>query len=250
MISDTLTNNIMADTGSFRISAESEIFGENSVAYNRVSEISETKTVNNYDQFVGSGIAAGLCIYFLCILFFIKYRFSNIHKMFIDYRFARKQYEETTRLGGMNISGIILFTITVCAIQFSLLNNYAEYKMTLVPFLALSGIFTLQSAGLKLVAWVCRAEYILGEIHLNRKLYFGILGIIILPTTVLSLLYEGTEVEETALAVSKILSGLLIILMLSRLFKVFSEAKVSYFFRFLYLCTFELSPYLALFIVF
>jgi hypothetical protein len=87
-------------------------------------------------------------------------------------------------------------------------------------------------------------------VSLNRKLYIGILGIMIMPFTVLALLYAETGIEKNALAISEILAGILILFMLVRLSKVFSEAGVSYFFRFLYLCAFEISPYLALFIVF
>jgi Mg2+ and Co2+ transporter CorA len=122
--------------------------------------------------------------------------------------------------------------------------------MTIIPFLALLGVFFLQSAALRLVALICKSENVLGEIDLNRKLYLSISGMIILPVTVLTLLYEGTDFGIIAILISKILFGILILLMMIRLLRVFAEAKVSYFFRFLYLCTFEISPYLALFIVF
>jgi hypothetical protein len=250
MIYDSLTNSVPADTGNLYIPAEFEIFGENSLAYNTVSEIQEAKIINNDSHFVRSGIAVGLCIYFLLILLFLKGRISDIGKMFSDYRFTKKQYEETGRLSTINTSYIILFTITVVSVQFALINRYREYEMTTVPFLALLGVFLLQSAALKLAALVCKSENILGEINLNRKLYLSASGMIILPVIVLSLLYEGTEAGNVAMLISKILLGILILLMMIRLLRVFNEAKVSYFFRFLYLCTFEISPYLALFIVF
>jgi hypothetical protein len=250
MISDSLANNMAADTGSLHISVESWIFGENSTVYDRTSEILEAKTVNHSDHFVKSGVAAGLCIYFLIMLFVLKGRTSSIGKMLTDYRFTKKQYEATTRISTINTTYIVLFTIIIASVQFTLMANYQEYRMTAVSFLALSGIFLLQSAALKTVALICKSENILGEVNLNRKLYFGMLGIAVLPFTVLALLYAGTDVEETALAISKILAGILMLFMVIRILRVFSEARVSYFFRFLYLCTFEISPYLALFIVF
>lgn len=240
----------MTDTDSLYLSTKLEIFGKNSVVYNQVSEITETKIINHSNNLIRSGITVGLCIYFLLILLFLKGRISSIGKMFSDYRFTKKQYEETSRISSINTSYIVLFTIIVVAIQFSLINKFHEYKMTIIPFLALLGVFFLQSAALRLVALICKSENVLGEIDLNRKLYLSISGMIILPVTVLTLLYEGTDFGIIAILISKILFGILILLMMIRLLRVFAEAKVSYFFRFLYLCTFEISPYLALFIVF
>jgi hypothetical protein len=250
MISDSLTNNIATDTGKLYIPEEFKIFGENSVVFNRTSEIAETKTINHSDNFVKNGVAVGLSICILLIFYSLKGRISSIQKMFVNYRFAKKQYEETSRITAINTIYIILFAIIVVSIQFSLLNNYQEYEMTIIPFLALSIILIVQSIALKLLALISHSESIIGEIRLNRNLYLSISGIIILPPTVLALLYEGTEVETIALIVSKILLGIIILSMIIRLSKVFSEANVSYLFHFLYLCIFEISPYLALFIVF
>jgi hypothetical protein len=250
MLSDSLINNIAADTGNVYIPAEFRIFGDKSVVYNSVSEMPATKNINHSEHIVKSGVAAGLSIYFLMIFFVLKGRISSISKMFTDYRFAKKQYETTGRIRTVNTAYTILFTIIVASIQFSLMLNYKEYKMTAVPFLALSGIFIIQLAALKLVAMICKAENILGEIRLNRKLYLSVLGMAILPQTIVALLYAGTYIEETAFVVSKILAAILILFMTIRIMRVFAEAKVSYFFRFLYFCTFEISPYLAMFIIF
>ncbi|MDR2653366.1 MAG: DUF4271 domain-containing protein [Prevotellaceae bacterium] len=240
----------MKNTDSLYFSAESAIFGPNSVAYHKTSEMLETKTINHTDNFIRSGIAVGLCVYFLLILFILKERISSISKMFADYQFTKKQYEETSKISYINTTYIVMFTIVIASIQFLLINDYQEYKMLIVPFLALSGIFILQSTALKLIAWISKSENILGEINLNRKLYLSILGLIILPMTVLALLYEGSNVEKIALMTSKVLFCILMLLMVIRLLRIFSEAKVSYFFFFLYLCTLEISPYLALFVVF
>jgi hypothetical protein len=250
MTADSLTNSIAADTGSSYIPPEFAIFGEQSVVYHRVSEIAEAKALNSNDYMLKSGVAVGLSICFLLILLILKNRISIIGKMFADYRFTKKQYEETSRISSMNTSYIALFTIAVASILFSLMSNYQEYKLVAVPFLALSGIFIVQSAALKLVAFVCKAENIFGEIHLNRKLYINVSGAIIMPLTVTALLYSGTKIEQTFFTISQILTGILMLSMMIRILRVFAEAKISYFFRFLYLCIFEISPYLALFIVF
>ncbi|MDR1130099.1 MAG: DUF4271 domain-containing protein [Prevotellaceae bacterium] len=250
MISDSLTNSIATDTGKLYVPEEFKVFGENSVVYNRTSEITEAKAMNQRDDFVKGWIAVGLSIYILLIFLTLKGRMTSIHRMFVSYRFAKKQYEETSRVSTLNTTYIILFTIIVVSVQFSLLNNYQEYGMAIVPFLSLLGIFIVQSAALKLIALVCHSESIMGEINLNRNLYLSISGISIMPLTVLALLYEGSKVETAALIASEILLGLLVLFMMIRLSKIFFEAKVSYLFRFLYLCVFEISPYLALFVVF
>jgi hypothetical protein len=250
MISDSLINNIAADTGNVYIPAEFGIFGEKSAVYNSVSEISEAKTLYNGNHFVKNGVAVGLCIYFLLILFILKERISGMRKMVVDYRFAKKQYEETSKISTMNTSYIVLFTIMIAAVQFSLMSNYQEYELAIVPFLALTGVFIVQSAALKLVALICKSEDICGEVHLNRKLYYSVVGMTVLPFTITALLYSDTEVEQTAFVISNVLTGILLLSMMIRILRIFSDAKVSYFFRFLYLCAFEISPYLALFIVF
>jgi hypothetical protein len=250
MVSDSLTNNIATDTGKLYISDELNIFGEKSLVFHRISDITESKTINQSDSFIQNGLAVGLSIYIMLIFFSLKGRMSSISKMFVDYRFTKKQYEETSRITAINTTSIVALAIIVLSIQFSLLNNYSIYKMAIVSSLILSGILILQSAAVKLLALVCHSKHIIGEINLNRNLYLSILGIIILPPTVLALVYEGTEVETAALIVSKILLGIIILTMIIRLSKVLSGADVSYLFRFLYLCIFEISPYLALFIVF
>ncbi|MDR1581672.1 MAG: DUF4271 domain-containing protein [Prevotellaceae bacterium] len=250
MISDSLKNNIVENAGDLYIPAESGIFGKNSVVYYKTAEISEIKPINHSDNFVKSGIAVSLCIYFLLILFILKERISSISKMFDDYQFTKKQYEESSRISSINTTYIVMFTIMVVSVQFFLMNDYQEYKLLIVSFLALFGIFIIQSVVLKLVTFVCKSEDILGEVNLNRKLYLSILGMILLPMTVLALLYEGSNIEKIALIISRAIFCSLILFMIFRLRRIFSEAKVSYFFFFLYLCTFEISPYLALFIVF
>ncbi|MDR0725905.1 MAG: DUF4271 domain-containing protein [Prevotellaceae bacterium] len=252
MIADSLINNTTEAQGSLYVPVEFKIFGEHSEAYNKVSEIEEAKALNNSDYFVKSGVAVGLSVYFLLLLFVLKRRISSLCKMFFDYRFAKKQYEETNRISVMNTGYTVLFTIIVASALFSLMSNYQEYRLYAVPFLVLSGIFTVQSAALKLIALICKAENIFGEIHLNRRLYLSITGIAILPLTVVALLYSDSDikVEQSMFLMSKILIGVLMLFMTVRIIRIFSEAKVSYFFRFLYFCTFEISPYLALFIVF
>jgi hypothetical protein len=184
------------------------------------------------------------------ILFLLKGRISKISKMWTDYHFVKKQYEETTSIKTVNTTQLMLFTIVVAAIQFSLLSDYQDYKMVIVPFLALLGIFIFQSAFIRLTGWICKLEDVLGEIDFNRQIYLSILGIIILPLTLSALLYEGTIVEDTAFVTSEILLIFVLLFMIIRLVTVFSNAKIPYFFRFLYFCIFELSPYLILFIVF
>jgi hypothetical protein len=241
---DTTSLNILPDFD------ETSIFGGNSVVYNKVSEISEMRPRTDTDTFVKSGAAIGLAIYFLLILFFLKGRVSKISKMFTDYHFVKKQYDETTSIKAVNTTQLMLFTIVVMAIQFSLLSNYPDYKMALIPFFALSGIFIFQSALMRLTGWICKSEAMLGEIDFNRQIYLSTLGIIILPLTLSALLYGGTKVENTAFVISEILLAFVLIFMVIRLLTVFDQAKTPYFFRLLYFCVFELSPYLILFIVF
>ncbi|MDR2286898.1 MAG: DUF4271 domain-containing protein [Prevotellaceae bacterium] len=250
MVSDSLINNIAADTGNVYIPAEFRIFGDKSIVYNSVSEMPASKTIDHSEHIVKSGVAAGLSVYFLMIFIVLKSRIPSISKMLTDYRFTRKQYEATSRIRTINTTYTVLFTIIVASIQFSLMVNYQEYKMMATPFLALSGIFIIQPVALRLVALICKSENIFGEIHLNRKFYLSILGMAILPLTIVALLYSGTRIEEIALVISKILAAILILFMTIRIMRVFAKANVSYFFRFLYLCTFEISPYLVLFIIF
>jgi hypothetical protein len=250
MTSDTLANIITADTGNLYIPAEFSIFGKKSVVYNRVSEISEAKIIDNSEYLVKDEIAVSLCIYFFLILYILKDRIQAIGKMFVDYRFAKKQYKETNWTNTLNTSYTIMFTLIIASIQFSLIGNYQDYEFAMVIFMTLLGVFILQSASLKLVALICKTEDMFDEVHLNRKLYYSVSGIIVLPFTITALLYPGTEIERITFEISKIIACILYLSMIVRILRVFTDAKVSCFFRFLYLCTFEISPYLALFIVF
>ncbi|MDR1895881.1 MAG: DUF4271 domain-containing protein [Prevotellaceae bacterium] len=245
--SDNISEEIYVNSG--------KIFGNASIAYNSVSEISysvtsyaEIKDVRQ-ELFVKSSIALGLIIYMLFVLFSLKRYVLSTYKLLTDYRFAKKQYESTTSINLMNPNSLILFTILVVAISFSMFYNVTEYQLIIVPALAFAGIIILQSALLKLSGWVSKNEEVMGEIVFNRKYYMSILGIIIFPLTVLILLYD-TKIQRIALIISAILTILLLLFMVIRILKIFSEAGFSYFSRFLYLCTLEISPYLALFVVF
>jgi hypothetical protein len=232
-----------------RLTVVNGVFGEQSVVYHNVAEIAYP-LINPSTHIVMSIIATVLCIGFLLILLTLKGRIANVVKMVLDYRFTKKQYDEASRIGAMNTSHITLFTVSVVAVQIWLMTDHPEYRITGVVFLALLGVILLQSAALKIIAWICKSDDLLGEIALNRKLYADMVGAAVLPVTVVALLYNETEVEHIALYVSKILFTILIIATIARLLKVFGTAQVSYFFRFLYLCAFEISPYLALLIIF
>lgn len=231
----------------------SGIFGTMSITQHKVSDISiNIPQQSNEIHFIKSGIALGLIVFFLFILIYFKNSIISVYKILTDYRFSKKQFEESTTINVNNPVVLNIFTICILGISVFLTgydkNIISNFLMLPSFFLIFAGISLLQNGVLKVSGWASESVEIFGEILFNRNYYWGIIGLFLFPVTLIVLLYNLPVLS--IILIYGILLGTLVLLMIIRILKVFSEARVSYFFRFLYLCTFEISPYLALLIVF
>jgi hypothetical protein len=196
------------------------------------------------------GIAAFfLLVYLLAVLFALRHHKSDLYKMFLDYRFARKRYEDSSDTSAVHPFYVVLFAIINVASLLALQFEQPDYRTTALLSAALSGVMLIQAGVMKASGKLCQADNVFNELEYNRKHYLSITGIVICPVTMLALIHDS-RTTVVALEAAKILGGIVMILMFVRLMKIFAETGVSYFFRFLYLCGLEISPYIVLYIVF
>ena len=243
----------MQDTTIYNnITPDSTVFGETSIVYNRTADVALlTKTLpDRGDQHLKGAVAIGtIFIYALIVLFIVKRYFIGIYMMIANYRIAQKQYEESSSITPKNPVFLIIFTMLVVSLLFSIQMQEEEHWQTVALFVTLIAIFWLQNIAVSLTGIIAKTENLFGEIIFNRKWFLSIGGILVFPTTLLALLYEN-RLQAYFLSVSLILLATVLLLMQIRLLNIFAKAGISYFFCFLYLCALEISPYLLLLIVF
>jgi hypothetical protein len=216
-----------------------------------VSELSPVQSLNPiHCELIENGIVTFfLLVYLLAVLFTLRRHKSDLYKMFLDYRFARKHYEDSSDTSVVHPFYVVLFAIINVASLLALQFEQPDYRTAALLSAALSGVMLIQAGVMKVSGMLCQSDNIFNELEYNRKHYLSITGIIICPVTMLALLYDN-QTKIIALEAAKILGGVVMILMFVRLMKIFAETGVSYFFRFLYLCGLEISPYIVLYIVF
>ena len=224
--------------------APEEIFGANSVVYSTVTE--QTSNIEYKPQYINSFIVLGLII-FLSILY-LHSNIANIIKLITNYNFSKKHFEESDAINVRKPTLFVVYTVIVVSLLFHTIFNLFDYFLLFPLALAFGSVLILQSGLLKLSGWVSDYRDLFNEIIFNRNYFLGLIGLIISPLVLLSFLYSFSS--KYLLIVQIILIIIPLLLMIIRILKVFSEAKVSYFFCFLYLCAFEISPYLMLLIGF
>ena len=232
--------------------SDSTVFGEASTVYNRTSETSLllSPIPDRNEQYIKDAVAVGtIIIYLLVILFAVKRYVSGMYMTVVSYRFALKQREEGSSHLPKSPESLILFTILIFTLYFSIQMKMEENWRKIILFAVFFAIFSLQNLVIKLTGAISKAENLFGEIIFNRKYFLSTIGILVFPTTLLALLYEN-RLQTYFLSASLILLATVLLLMQIRLLNIFAKAGVSYFLCFLYLCALEISPYLLLLIVF
>lgn len=192
----------------------------------------------------------------LIVLVFLIHSKKNIFELIkasINYKLARKQFEEN--IGVLDTFRKYFFILSI--ISFSIFTSLVFAKQLyvydlsvlhfLIVFLFISGLLLIQGNVLKICGTVTLTQTMISEISFHRQLISGLGGMLFVPLTLGFLLYLEDE--------KILIAGLSIYLLLFisfhiRTFLIFSRARISIFFWFLYLCTFEIGPFLPLYIVY
>jgi hypothetical protein len=226
------------------------VFGTASTVFNTTDEVfCPQYIITEPSQYIKNGMALAMVVLMMIVLLFLKNHGYNLYRIIVNYRFAKKQYEETSSIPATGMLFMKIFTLLIVSIYFSLLLDLPEKYMITVPFAIFTAVFFAQNIFMRLTGFLCKTEEISGEIIFNRKYFFNIIGITVFPALLLSILYDSQQ-NRLFLSISGILLAITLATMQIRLMSVFTEAKVSYFFRFLYLCALEISPYFLLLIIF
>lgn len=253
----SITDHNITPLKQLRQVAPFEIYGRESISPHAWSEnvlVYKSADYENYSSRKGVAVIS-LFFVFVLLLVFSGRHLPDMFRAGYTYRLSGKRYSENYKSdarSGMYFTffcGLILpfFLFTyLCSCG---LFDY-DYRYLALTYPALIGVWLLQSAATRICSAVARAELLVGEINFNKHLMAGIAGIALFPVVVTLLLYDDQELRETILNVGVAILILMIICTVIRMFVIFSSARVSAFRFFLYLCAFEISPYLALYIVF
>ncbi|MDR2562737.1 MAG: DUF4271 domain-containing protein [Prevotellaceae bacterium] len=234
-----------------------EIYGKESIspgAWTGNKLVYKAVDFKNDTSYKSSAVISLIAVFILLTIFSGRH-LPDMFRAAYTYRYSGKRYSENYKFDAR--SGIY-FTIFCGLILPFFIFKYLtscglfdfDYCSLLLAYPALIGLWLLQAAATRVCAVVARADSLIGEINFSKRLMTGIAGIALFPVVVTLLLYEGTALHEVSLNVGFAILILMIIGTIIRMFVIFLSAKVSAFRFFLYLCAFEISPYLALYIVF
>lgn len=202
------------------------------------------------------GLALSICLAMIILLFYTKGFVVNVFKMMVDYRMSSKHFEEDSTIESRyRFYFVIFFTVVLPVFMYGSCSYLfpawqLDYLHLLIIYLVFSGKWLLESAFFRLASIVTMSEHLTGELYFSRQLAYGATGILLFPIAIALLLYDNYEVLNTLVWVGIGLFACLFLFILIRSAMIFREARISIFFWFLYLCVFEISPYLVLYVVF
>ena len=234
-----------------------EIYGNESTSPNAyfgnalVHNTVDTRDEHSYK----SAAVVGLILVFVLLLIFSGKYVPDMFRTAYSHRLSGKRYAENyksdTHAGTYFVlfcALILPFFVFACLSSRGIVEADYSHLGTMYPILI--GVWLLQSAATKICSAVARVESLVGEINFNKRLMAGVVGIVLFPVVLALLLYDEPRLYDASLTIGMTILAVLIISMIIRIFTVFFEARISAFRFFLYLCAFEISPYLALYIVF
>jgi hypothetical protein len=192
----------------------------------------------------------------LLLLFFLSFRFIRQFLALsfpglIHFHVAQKQFEENSLLI-VNIRRILTLFSQVCVsfFLFLIIRYYDRFPDHLtsvqVYILILSSLwvfYILKTFLLRILGFLTGADAAMRMMGYYGQLYFISSGIILFP---IAILFFNTYSSfcKTLIVVGLISLLLIVLLYIVRSFQIFISHKLSGFFWILYLCTFEIAPFL------
>ena len=214
---------------------------------------SQLKAVNSQPALInntGYSWLTGILILSFIVYTVTQYNYPKRLNQIFKAALARRYVNQLVREGGLfkeriTVGLLFIFFTTATTFIFQgmryILNIdlvYPEWTFCAI-FTGLLAFWLIKVTLIKFIGFVFKNEASAYEYNLTGLIYFEILGLILLPLTLLTVYQEPQLYSKIGMAI--ILIGLLI--NLSRGFLVgLSNSKFSFFYLILYLCTLEILP--------
>lgn len=192
-----------------------------------------------------------LCLLLGCIRVIDPKYFLNLWKSFRNPVLSSRQLKDQTENASVSaLLANVFFTLTGGAYIYYLIKLFipqrtGDISPSLLVIMLIAGmmaIYLVKYAVMRFSGWAFKVEGITQHYIFNVFLINKLIGILLLPFTIL-LAFADEAISESAVIVSLILVGLLLINRYTRSWQVFgSFFQYSKFHFFMYLCASELLP--------
>lgn len=185
---------------------------------------------------------------------FNKKYLGSLVKAVVSYNEANKLYREKNSLmlrASFIINNIFISAISLFIIQ---LNQYlslgtlkiANHLLCLFIALGFMGLYMIRFISAKFIGFVFLQQRTFSEYLHNVNIYTKVTGLFLLPV-VIALQYLAIEYLIVFIWIGLIIIGILYFLQTLRAFQILIRNNVSIFYMILYLCAFEITPFLMIY---
>jgi hypothetical protein len=219
-----------------------------------------TSTTGNVDELrvvhinVEGWIGLGLLVLFFLSSHYIR-RFFRVSALGLLYfHVAQKQFKENSLLIAyvrrilliFSMTSISFFILLIVRYHVFLPNHLTAGQFYLVILAGLLVFYILKSILLRIIGLLAQAELPMRLMAYYGQLYVIAGGIFLFPIIIL-FFNESIMWCNILIIIGISISGLLVLFYLIRTLQIFVSSRISLFFWILYLCTFEIAPFLFIY---
>ena len=199
-----------------------------------------------------------LAVIFLFLLLFryVRNFFSALMNGLFNFHAAEKQFHENSLTVAITSRMLVVFSfisigfftwLTVFRTGWIMVTAGSQWKYSWIIISVLAVLFVAKSLLLRIVEFVSKNAPVMQLIIFFNRLHCIACGFLLFPVALL-MVTAGTGTFFYSLLIAGC-SGLLffITLYIFRVIRIFLAARISIFFLILYLCTFEIAPFLLLY---
>ncbi len=228
------------------------VYGRSSVLMAPVKSehrLSHLMNIPVWEGWLATGILVIFLLFFRYISIYLRGGISGL----LSLRVQQKQFKENSLLMRNIRQVLFLFSLLILSFWIYLLLSQYGGQLTMATwqlyFLVFGGAliyFILKAGVMWLIGTVSDSAEALSMLAYSGQLCVIAAGILLFPLSIMLLL--GSErTRYTVNMVIAIVCALSFLLYFIRSFQIFHRAKFSLFFWILYLCTFEIVPFLVLY---
>ncbi|MDR1406259.1 MAG: DUF4271 domain-containing protein [Prevotellaceae bacterium] len=201
-------------------------------------------------------LSLGVIFLFLLLFCYVRRFFSTLMSSLFNFHTAEKQFAENSLSVIMTSRALLVFSfISIGFFAWLILlragviaaDNGLQWKYFGILIVALAAFFMLKAALLRLVEFISKNAPLMQLIIFFSRLHCIACGFLLFPIALL-IVTAGTETFFHGLSVAGFGVVLFFIMLyILRIIRIFFMAHISTFFLILYLCTFEVAPFLLLY---
>lgn len=219
------------------------------------NEIVKSKLIKQRMQF--DWLTILLIVSFLLlgwVRMFNKKYLASIFKAVLSYKESNTLYREKNSLmsrasfiiNALFISNISVFVMHIKKFYSIDIGNFDENIIYLIVFVSLIALYILRAISSGFIGFVFLKQKVFSEYFHNVNIYTKSIGLIMFPLVVM-LQFVSYKYIESIIYMGISIVGLIYLLQQLRAFQTFISNNVSILYMILYLCAFEIIPFLIIF---